>query len=193
MSEILPTSPVLRTERLILRPWRAEDVDHYAGMSADPRVMEYFPRLLDRTECEEGFGRVTRHFAQHGFGFWAIELPGIAPFIGFVGLAVPTFESHFTPCVEIGWRLAYAHWGKGCATEGARASLAFGFEQLKLNEIVAFAVAGNRRSLAVMERLGMTHDPADDFDHPKFEAGHPLRRHVLYRLPRSKWEDTPSS
>ena len=128
--------------------------------------------------------RIRAHFARHGFGFWAVEVPGVAEFIGLVGLAVPRFEAHFTPCVEIGWRLARAHWGRGYATEAARAALDFGFRDLNLDEIVAFTVPTNRRSRAVMERIGMTRSAADDFDHPAIPEGHPLRRHVLYRARR---------
>ena len=179
--------PILHTARLCLRPWRAEDVDAFAAMSVDPHVMEFFPKLLDRAECDAAFERVTAHFAKHGFGFWAAELPGVAPFIGFIGLAVPRFEAHFTPCVEVGWRLAAEHWGRGYATEGARAALAFGFQRLKSSEILAYAVPANRRSLRVMEKLGMTHAAGDEFDHPQIAEGHPLQRHVIYRISVSKW------
>lgn len=188
MSENVPTEPVLRTARLILRPWREDDIPAFAAMSVDPHVMEFFPKLNDRAECEAAFGRVTDHLQRHGFCFWAAELPGVAPFIGFIGLAVPKFEAHFTPCVEIGWRLANEHWGRGYATEGAQASLAFAFERLNLNEIVSFAVEANLRSRRVMERIGMTHNPADDFDHPNYTEGHPLRRHVLYRISKAAWQ-----
>jgi len=143
--------------------------------------MEFFPKLLDRMESDAAVARINEHFDRHGFGMWAIELPGVTPFIGFVGLAVPRFKAHFTPCVEIGWRLAVEHWGRGYATEAARAALDFGFENLHLDEIVSFTVPANLRSRRVMERLGMTHSPADDFDHPLLAEGHPLRRHVLYR------------
>lgn len=174
--------PALRTNRLILRHWRESDRAEFARLNADPRVMEFYPSVLSRAESDEAADRIERHFVERGFGLWAVELPAVAPFIGFVGLKVPRFEAHFTPCVEIGWRLDPAHWGFGYATEGARAALAFGFDVLKLDEIVAMAVPGNHRSLAVMERLGMTRDPADDFDNPLVEG--PLKRHVLYRLGR---------
>ena len=126
--------------------------------------------------------RIARHIDEHGWGLWAVEIPGVAPFAGYIGLAAPRFDAHFTPCVEIGWRLAHEHWGHGYASEGARAALAFGFAALKLHEIVSFTVPANLRSRRVMERLGMTHDPADDFDHPGLPVEHPLRRHVLYRI-----------
>ena len=173
---------VRTTDHLILRPWHPADRDAFARLNADPVVMEFYPSVLTRAESDEAADRIERHYAEHGFGLWAIELPDVAPFIGFVGLKFPRFSAHFTPCVEIGWRLDPAYWGRGYATEGARAALAFGFDVLKLDEIVAMAVPSNRRSLAVMERLGMTRDPADDFDNPLVDG--PLKRHVLYRIGR---------
>ncbi len=144
--------------------------------------MEHFIKPLDRSESDAMVARILAHFERHGFGFWAVEAPNVAALVGMVGLAIPPFETHFTPCVEIGWRLAREHWGKGYASEAARASLHYGFEQLGLGEIVAFTVPRNVRSRAVMERIGMTRSPADDFDHPSLPEGHPLRRHVLYPL-----------
>lgn len=182
------SSFVLRTPRLVLRPWRDADDDAFAAMFADPAVMEFLP-AAGRAEIDAFIQRIKTHFAAHGFGWWAVEVPGVAPFIGYVGLTVPRFDAHFMPAVEIGWRLASAHWGKGYATEGARAALEFGFTQLGLDEIVSFTVPANARSLRVMERLGMTHDPADDFDHPRLPEGHALRRHVLYRLCRERWRE----
>jgi RimJ/RimL family protein N-acetyltransferase len=120
--------------------------------------------------------------SEHGFGLWAIEVPEVAPFIGFAGLAVPQFRAHFTPCVEIGWRLAFEYWGHGYATEAARLALGYAFGTLALSEVVSFTAATNHRSRSVMERLGMRHDPVDDFDYPSLPENHPLRRHVLYRL-----------
>jgi RimJ/RimL family protein N-acetyltransferase len=151
-------------------------------MNADPRVVEFFPSAWTREESDASADRVDAHFQKYGFGLWAVEIPGEAPFIGFIGLAVPRFEAAFTPCVEIGWRLAAEYWGHGYATEGARAALAFGFESLKLDEIVSFTVPANVRSRRVMEKIGMVHCPAEDFEHPLVPEGHPLRRHVLYRL-----------
>ena len=153
-------------------------------MNADPAVMEFFPACLSRAESDQGVDRIERQFRERGFGLFAAELRRDGTFIGFIGLNVPRFVAHFTPCVEIGWRLAAAYWGQGLATEGARATLRHGFESLALDEIVAFTVPGNVRSRRVMEKLGMTHDPADDFDHPGLAEGHPMRRHVLYRLRR---------
>lgn len=172
----------LRTERLLLRRWREEDRAAFAALNADPRVMEHFPALLSREESDALASGIEARFAERGFGLWAVEVVGSAPFIGFIGLAVPRFEAVFTPCVEIGWRLAAEHWGYGYATEGARAALAFGFESLGLVEILSFTVPANARSRRVMESLGMTHDERDDFDHPLLPEGHRLRRHVLYRI-----------
>jgi ribosomal-protein-alanine N-acetyltransferase len=125
---------------------------------------------------------ISKHFGAHGFGLWAIEVPDVAPFVGFAGLTWARFSAHFTPCVEVGWRLAFEHWGHGYATEAARLALDHGFGTLALPEVVSFTSATNHRSRAVMERLGMRRDPKDDFDYPSFPEGHPLRRHVLYRL-----------
>jgi RimJ/RimL family protein N-acetyltransferase len=180
-----PQGVDIATPRLWLRRWRAEDLEPFAAMNADIEVMEYFPSTLSREETAASVGRVEKHFERHGFCFWAAEVPGRAPFIGFIGLAVPAFEAAFTPCIEIGWRLARPWWGQGLATEGARAVLAYGFERLGLAEIVAFTVPGNARSRRVMENAGMRY--SEDFDHPGIESGHPFRRHVLYRLPRAEW------
>lgn len=174
----------LRTERLLLRRWRPEDREAFAAMNADPRVMEFFPGTLPRSESDAMVDRIEAHFERHGFGYWAAELPGIAALAGLVGLAVPRFEAAFTPCVEIGWRLAPAQWGRGLATEAARAALDFGFRCLQLPEILSFTVPANVRSRRVMEKIGMTHAPAEDFDHPLLPEGHALRRHVLYRCRR---------
>lgn len=192
MSELnLPRE--LQTERLLLRRWRLEDREPFAAINADPRVMEHFPGLYSRAESDAGVDRIEAHFEKHDFGLWAVEIPGVAPFAGFVGLAIPRFEASFTPCVEIGWRLAAEHWDRGYATEGARAALAFGFESLRLNEIVSYTVPENVRSRRVMEKLGMTHDVAHDFDHPLLPVGHPLSRHVLYRIARQACRRTNAS
>lgn len=167
----------LRTERLILRRWLRSDHDPFASMNADTRIMAHFESVLTPDQSDAFVAQIHAHFEEHGFGLWAVEVIGVAPFVGFVGLAHPRFESHFTPCVEIGWRLAADHWGRGYATEGARAALSFGFDIAGLNEIVSFTVPDNWRSRRVMERIGMQYDPADDFDLPA--SG---RRHVLYRI-----------
>ena len=174
----------LRTDRLRLRRWLPSDWVPFAALNADPQVMEHFPAVLSREESDRLAGSIDAHFDQHGFGVWAMEIPNVALFAGFVGLSVPSFEAHFTPCVEIGWRLAAEHWGRGYATEGARAVLTFGFETLALAEIVSFTVPGNVRSRQVMERIGMVHDSADDFDHPAMPEDYARRRHVLYRMTR---------
>lgn len=176
------SAPVLRTERLLLREWRPEDREPFAALNADPRVMEFMPALLPRAQSDALARRSEAHFATHGFGPWAVEVPGVAPFIGFVGLVVPAFEAHFTPAIEVGWRLAAGHWGKGYATEAALASARHAFETAGADELVSFTTPQNARSRAVMQRIGMTHDPSDDFDHPRLAAGHPFRRHVLYRV-----------
>jgi len=176
--------PEIRTERLRLRPWLPTDREAFAALNADPRVMEYFRGRLSRVESDAFAARIEADFARHGFGLWAVEIPGVTPFAGFIGLSVPGFEAHFTPCVEIGWRLAAEHWGHGYAAEGARAVLAFAFETLEIPQIVSFTAEGNVRSRRVMEKIGMTHRPADDFDHPAFTVGHRLRRHALYRIAR---------
>jgi len=172
----------LLTPRLRLRRWGPADRLPFAEMNADPRVMEYFPAVLSREESDAVADRIEAHFARHDYGFWAVELVEVAPFVGFVGLAVPRIEAHFTPCVEIGWRLATKYWGQGIAVEAAQAALLYGFETLQLGEIVAYTATQNSRSRRVMEKLGMSYHVADDFDHPSIAEGHPLRRHVLYRI-----------
>src|SRR5262249_50882159 len=147
----------------------------FAALNADPRVMEFMPGCLTRTESDALVKRAQTEIAEHGFGFWAVELLGSEDFIGFVGLRRASFEAHFTPCVEIGWRLTHSAWGYGYATEAARACLQLAFGRLALPEIVAFTVPANARSRAVMERLGMTHTASDDFEHPRLPAGHALR------------------
>src|SRR5262249_55142221 len=180
-------SSVITTARLQLRPWRDEDLEPFAALNVDPRVREFFPSLQTYEESAESVRHIREHSRQHGFGLWAGEGLGGAAFVGVLGLAVPSFDAPFTPCVELGYRLAFEHWGQGFATEGARAALAFGFAALGLAEIVAMTAAGNERSRRVMERVGMTFNPADDFDHPNILAGHPLRRHVLNRLTARDW------
>jgi RimJ/RimL family protein N-acetyltransferase len=176
------TQVELRGARVLLRPWRADDLDEFAALNADPRVMEFFPAVLSRDETAAALARVQAVIAERGWGWWCLEIDGVCA--GFVGLSQPNFEAHFTPCVEVGWRLAHRHWGQGYAVEGARLALGYGFEVLGLAEIVAFTAQGNQRSRRVMEKLAMTHDPADDFDHPRLPEGHALQRHVLYRLRR---------
>jgi RimJ/RimL family protein N-acetyltransferase len=177
--------PELRTERLILRWWRPDDREPFARLNADPRVVEFLPKVLARDESDAVADRIESHFERHSFGLWAVEIPEVTPFAGFIGLSIPRFETHFTPCIEIGWRLAAEYWHRGYATEGARATLDFAFTHLNADEILSFTVPANVRSRRVMEKIGMMHNPAEDFDHPVLPEGHPLRRHVLYRIRRT--------
>jgi len=172
------------TSRLLLRHWRDEDRAPFAAMGADPAVMEHFPALLSRAESDAFVDRVGADLERRGWGLWAVEEIGSPGFLGFVGLNVPGFEAHFTPAVEIGWRLARHAWGRGIASEAARGALVLAFEDLGLDEVVSFTTTTNVRSQAVMRRIGMTHDPADDFDHSNIDGDSPLRRHVLYRRRR---------
>jgi RimJ/RimL family protein N-acetyltransferase len=182
-----PPIPRLMTDRLLLREWRDEDRQPFAELNADPRVAEFLGQPLDRAASDALVDRIVAHWAADGHGQWAVERVEDGGFLGFTGLAAPSFETAFTPCVEVGWRFAATAWGHGYATEAARAALRFGFEDLDLDEIVSFTTVANVRSRAVMERLGMTSDPADDFDHPRLKADDPLRPHVLYRLGRATW------
>jgi RimJ/RimL family protein N-acetyltransferase len=182
---------LIETERLLLRRWREEDREPFYRLNSDPRVMEFMPACLTRPESDQLFERMSEHFRKHNFGLYAAELREDRTFIGYVGLALPSFEAGFTSCVEIGWRLSADHWGRGLATEGARAVMKYAFEELSLDEIVSFTVPGNMRSRRVMEKIGMTHDASEDFDHPSLPDGHPLQRHVLYRLRRRETLATP--
>ena len=175
-------SQTILTERLLLRRWRDEDRLPFSKINADPRVMEFMPACLSPVESDALIARIEDHFDVNGFGPFAVELLESKSLVGFVGLFIPSFEAHFMPAVEIGWRLAADQWRRGLACEGARAVLRQGFETLGLDSVVSFTVPANLRSRRVMEKIGMTHDPADDFDHPKLLEGHTLRRHVLYRL-----------
>jgi RimJ/RimL family protein N-acetyltransferase len=183
--------PTLRTDRLLLRPWRATDLEPFAALNADPAVMQHFRAPLTRAESDAMVDRIERGFATNGFGLWAVEITDEADFIGFIGLARHTFPAHFTPAIEVGWRLGHEHWGRGFAPEGARVALAYGFEQAGLDEIVSMTTVGNTNSRRVMEKIGMARNPADDFDHPKVPAGSPLRPHVLYRLAHRDWFPSP--
>ena len=180
-------APDLETERLVLRRWRAEDRRAFVAMNADPEVMRYFPATLDRAASEAWFARMNAALDDDGHGLWAVARRDDDAWLGMTGLAAPTFSAAFTPCIEIGWRFPVSSWGHGYATEAARAAVAYGFDGvdgLGLDEILSWTTVENRRSRAVMERLGMTHDPADDFEHPRLPVGHPIRPHVLYRLRR---------
>jgi len=181
----------LQTERLVLRDWRDDDREPFAALNDDPAVMEHFPSHLTREGSDAMVDRITAFLREHGWGLWAVEVADTGEFIGFTGLSVPRFEAPFTPCVEVGWRLARSAWGHGYATEAARASVAHGFGALALDEVVAMVVPDNHRSQSVMHKLGMTRDEAADFDHPLVPEGSPVRRHRLYRLDRREWEPPP--
>ncbi|MFP5318995.1 MAG: GNAT family N-acetyltransferase [Acidimicrobiia bacterium] len=167
---------------MVLRRWRESDLAPFAALNADPAVMEHFPALLSREESDRMAERMDAAIDERGFGFWAVEVKGGPAFIGFVGLCVPRFDAPFMPAVEIGWRLATPHWGRGYATEAAGAAVGFGFADVGLAQIVSFTTPANTRSQRVMERLGMRRDPRDDFDHSNLPVGHPMRRMALYRL-----------
>jgi RimJ/RimL family protein N-acetyltransferase len=173
----------IRTERLLLRRWRDSDRAPFAAMNADQAVMEFMSRgLLSRSDSDAFVDRILNGWEDKGYGLWAVEVVGGPDFVGYIGLADATFEAPFTPTVEVGWRLATQHWGHGYATEGARAALTFGFGPARLPEILSFTATINRRSRAVMERLGMVRVPDGDFEHPAVGVGDPVRPHVLYRL-----------
>jgi len=177
------TTPVtLTTARTVLRPWRTDDLAAFAALNADREVMRHFPTTLDRAQSDAVAQRLRNHMETHGFGPWALEIPGVTPFAGFVGLMRVGFDAPFVPAVEIGWRLARPWWSNGYASEAARAAAHFAFDVLQLDELVSFTVPANVRSRAVMTRIGMRHCPDEDFLHPLIPPGHRLRRHVLYRL-----------
>lgn len=181
----------LSTERLLLRRWRDADRVPFAAINADPQVMEHFPAPLSRAESDAFLDqRVLPHLAEHGYGLWAVERRDDGAFLGTVGLMWQTFPAPFTPALEVGWRLAAHAWGHGYATEAGNASLQHAFDRIGVDEVVSMTSVSNTSSRAVMERLGMTRDPDDDFDHPRVPDGSPLRRHVLYRLSRRQWSAT---
>ena len=173
----------LRGPRAKLRAWRAEDCEPFAAMNADPTVMEFFPQMFTREQSGIVFERLKKHMEDRGWGLWVVDIQG--QFAGFTGLAEPSFEAPFTPCVEIGWRFHTRFWGQGYALESARLALRFGFQNLRLDEIVSFTARINKRSERLMQRLGMTASPKDDFQHPKIPLDHPVRDHVFYRISNS--------
>lgn len=173
---------IIKTERLILRPWKKEDFEPFAQLNADPKVMEYFLSVSTREESDQLANRIYNTFQEQEWGLWAASIPHEADFIGFIGLAQVNFEASFTPAIEVGWRLAHRYWGKGYASEGAKAAIEYGFKTLGLDDIVSFTPVENMRSRRVMEKIGMYHDEQGDFDHPRLPVGHKLRRHVLYRI-----------
>lgn len=172
----------LRTARTLLRQWMDSDTEAWVAMNADPEVRRHFPTVATRDEALTEAARARAQLARRGWGAWALEIPGVLPFAGFVGLLVPVFQAHFTPAVEIGWRLPRAAWGQGYATEAAAAAAAFALQQLQLDELVAITIPANEASQRVMQRIGMVRDAAGDFAHPRVPVDHPMSRHVLYRL-----------
>jgi RimJ/RimL family protein N-acetyltransferase len=178
----------LRTERTLMRRWRESDLAPFAALNADPAVMEHFPEALTAEQTATAIEWIEAGFEDRGYGLWAVELPGESSLIGFVGLQPAPAEMPFAPAVEIGWRLAAEFWGRGLASEAARAAMAFAFGQARLEQLVSFTASTNTRSMRVMERLGMHRDPTEDFDNPRVAIGHPLRPHVLYRIDRAGWE-----
>ena len=181
---ITTQQPLLRGDRVLLRPWRDDDADAFAAMNADPRVMELFVAPLSRTESDALLARMRAYITEHGSGWWCVDINGECA--GFTGLSSPPYETPFTPCTEVGWRFRPQYWGHGYATEAARLALNYGFKVMQLNEIVSFTTATNHPSRRVMERLGMRRDVAGDFEHPRVPMGHPLRRHVLYRVRKTQ-------
>ncbi|MNZ38838.1 hypothetical protein D3C78_563200 [compost metagenome] len=189
MPEPAMTAPTLHTRRLLLRPWRDEDLPAFAALNADPEVMRHFPECMSRGDSDALAGRIRAHFTEHGFGQWIVSRREDDAFLGVLGLQRVGFEAPFTPAVEIGWRLLPAWWRQGYALEAAREVLCFAFERLALDQVVAFTVPANLPSQGLMRRLGMQRDPHGDFAHPRLPVGHPLRPHVLYRLTRARWQE----
>jgi RimJ/RimL family protein N-acetyltransferase len=183
----------LSTARLRLRHWREADLAPFAALNADAQVMAHMPAPLSRRQSDAFAAACQGQLERDGFGLWALEVREGAPFIGYVGIKAPSFQAVFTPCIEIGWRLARDSWGNGYATEAARACLEFAFTGLALDEVLSFTVPANVRSRAVMQRLGMTEDVQGAFEHPRLPVGHPLRHHLLYRLGRAQWAAGPSA
>ena len=179
---------ILKTKRLILRPWKKEDLELLSRLNTDPHTMEFLFTPLTREESSARLEIYTKHIQDHGWGLWAVSVPNVSDFIGWIGLWPIGFDAHFTPAIEVGWRLLPEFWGQGYATEGAEASLRYGFDILRLGQIVSITVPANIRSKRVIEKLGMHTDSKDDFDHPKLPEDHKLRRHVLYRLKKNEWE-----
>jgi RimJ/RimL family protein N-acetyltransferase len=177
-----PSKIIIETERLILRTWKESDIAPIVALNKDPRVMEFFPSVLTQKQTEEFIKRLEKHFEKHGFTLYPVELKKTHQCIGFVGLATIPFKTAFTPAIEIGWRLAYDYWGKGYATEAAKAVLNYAFNDLKMNKIVSFTTSKNVGSRRVMEKIGMIHNPKYDFNHPKLGKDSPLLKHVFYEI-----------
>ena len=176
------TTPNLHTKRLLLREWKDSDLPLFAKMNADERVMEYFPSTLTAEESNDLAQKIRLELSEKQYGLWAVEAIDIDPFIGFVGLHYQDFPARFTPCIEIGWRLSFEYWGTGYAFEASSKVMDYAFNTLKLPELVSLTTEGNHRSRKLMEKLGMTRNPEDDFNHSTLPTNHPLSPHVLYRL-----------
>lgn len=176
---------IIETPRLVLRDWEEEDLMPFASLNQDHKVLEFLPGALTVEESAAWINKLKEDCKEHGFGLWAATLK-TGEFIGYIGLNVPAFKANFTPCIEIGWRLAPLYWGQGLAAEGARAALRYAFDELKLAEVVSFTVPENKRSIRVMEKIGMQRDLSGDFNHPKLPLDHPLSRHILYRIKNEK-------
>ncbi len=173
---------IFESQRLGFRLWQENDKEAFATMNENPKVMKYFPSELDFQASNELYDRIVAHHKKHGYGLYAVELKENGKFIGFIGFAHPSFEADFTPCIEIGWRLDEIYWKKGYATEGAKACLDYGFNQLSFDEVMSFTSLINRQSWHVMEKIGMK--KAGEFDHPNINLQHPLCHHVLYKIER---------
>ena len=178
---------MVETDSLLLRQWTEEDFFPFAEMCSNENVMEFFPKTQTREESYEMAKKIQSLIKERGWGFWAVEIPNQQKFIGFVGLHTPKDSMPFSPCVEVGWRLSNQHWGKGYATEGAKAALEYAFNRLGLSEVVSFTSLGNVRSMAVMKKIGM-HNSGQNFMHPDIEVSHPQCEHVLYKIGRSEWQ-----
>ena len=174
--------PVIETDRLRLRGWGDDDREPFAAINADSEVARFLGAPLTREQSDALVDRIISGWDVHGFGLWAVQPKELDTCVGFVGLWVPSISAPFMPCVEIGWRLGRDVWGRGYVPEAARATLAFAFERLMLDEVVSMTARENQKSRRVMEKLGLTYDPTDDFEHPNLRSGDPLRDHVLYRL-----------
>lgn len=177
----------IETDRLFLRDWADADAAPFAVINADPAVMEFFTKALDRAASDAFLARIREDLGRDGYGLYAVEVKDTGAFVGFTGLARPAFAAPFMPAIEIGWRLARRAWGQGFASEAAGAVIDHAFGSVGLAALVSFTAEWNRRSRSVMEKIGMTHDPAGDFIHPGLPAGHKLARQVLYRIARARW------
>jgi RimJ/RimL family protein N-acetyltransferase len=181
------TAPNLKTKRLLLRQWKNSDLPIFAKINSNSEVMQFFPSLLTQTESDVFAKKIIQELQEKPYGLWAVEIPAIAPFIGFIGLHYQDFKATFTPCIEIGWRLDSAYWKKGYATEAGKKVLEYAFKTLKLNEVVSFTSEKNFRSIALMKRLGLHYHPENNFEHPKLPKGHPLSYHVFYSMSKQEW------